>query len=445
MIARDEILRLLESRDYAALKGRLEELHPSDVVSLLDELDKDTRAFVFRLLSKDAAVAVFEMFDAEEKEELLRSLTNERIAMLLNEMSPDDRTALFEELPAKVVKKYLSLLSESEREVANMLLGYGEETAGRLMTTDYVDLKENYTVARALEHIRRTAPGKETIYYCYVIDASRVLVGLVSLRELILAPPDALISDIMNREVVSVTTDTDREEVARIVSQYDLLAVPVVDREHRLVGIITVDDVMDVIQEESTEDIHLMGGVGSDLEDYFGMGPWRKALKRLGWLVALIILEGFSSNILKTYEHSLETVVALAFFVPMLLGTGGNAGTQSATLVIRGIATGALADRETLKILGRELAAGAVIGCLLGVFATVRALLLHSDLRVGLVVGTGVAAVVTLSSMIGALLPLAAKRLRLDPAVMAGPFITTAVDILGLVTYFEIAKLVFGI
>lgn len=442
MITLEEILTLLKSRDYASLKARLEELHPSDVVSLLTQLDRETMAFVFRLLSKDAAVAVFEMFDKEQKEQLLRSLANERIAMLLNEMSPDDRTALFEELPAKVVKRYLALLSEPEREIANMLLGYGEETAGRLMTTDFVDLKETYTVAKALEHIRKTAPDKETIYYCYVIDSSRVLVGLVSLRELILAPPDALIADIMNREVISVTTDTDQEEVARIVSEYDFLAVPVVDREHRLVGIITVDDIVDVMQDESTEDIHLMGGVSDVGGEYFRAGILDSIKRRVGWLILLIVIEGFSGSVLKAYSGLLQAVVALSFFVPMLVDTGGNAGTQSATLVIRGLATGRVDERSALRVISTELVTGAILGAAMGVLGALRAVLLRTDIAVGIAVGVALAAVVTISSTVGALLPFVARRLKVDPAVMAGPFVTTVVDVFGLVVYLEIAKLI---
>lgn len=442
MITLEEILTLLNSRDYSSLKARLEELHPSDVVLLLTQLDRETMAFVFRLLSKDAAVAVFEMFDREEKEELLRSLANERIAMILNEMSPDDRTALFEELPAKVVKRYLALLSEPEREIANKLLGYEEETAGRLMTTDFVDLKETYTVAKALEHIRKTAPDKETIYYCYVIDSSRVLVGLVSLRELILAPPDALIADIMNREVVSVTTDTDQEEVARIVSEYDFLAVPVVDREHRLVGIITVDDIVDVVQDESTEDIHLMGGVSDAGGEYFHAGILDSIKRRVGWLILLIVIEGFSGSVLKAYSGLLQAVVALSFFVPMLVDTGGNAGTQSATLVIRGLATGSIDERSAFRVVSTELATGVILGAAMGVLGVLRAVLLRTDIAVGASVGVALAAVVTLSSTVGALLPFVARRLKLDPAVMAGPFVTTVVDVFGLVAYLEIAKLV---
>lgn len=442
MITLEEILTLLKSRDYASLKARLEELHPSDVVSLLTQLDRETMAFVFRLLSKDAAVAVFEMFDKEQKEQLLRSLANERIAMLLNEMSPDDRTALFEELPAKVVKRYLALLSEPEREIANMLLGYGEETAGRLMTTDFVDLKETYTVAKALEHIRKTAPDKETIYYCYVIDSSRVLVGLVSLRELILAPPDALIADIMNREVISVTTDTDQEEVARIVSEYDFLAVPVVDREHRLVGIITVDDIVDVMQDESTEDIHLMGGVSDVGGEYFRAGILDSIKRRVGWLILLIVIEGFSGSVLKAYSGLLQAVVALSFFVPMLVDTGGNAGTQSATLVIRGLATGRVDEPSALRVISTELVTGAILGAAMGVLGALRAVLLRTDIAVGIAVGVALAAVVTISSTVGALLPFVARRLKVDPAVMAGPFVTTVVDVFGLVVYLEIAKLI---
>lgn len=435
----------LTEKNYIGLKRTLEKHHPSEIARVLEELPPESTGFVFRLLPKDLAIEVFDFMDVERKQVLLHSLSGDMVATLLNEMSPDDRTELFEELPAKVVKKYLSLLSESERHVAHMLLGYKEESAGRLMTTDFVDLKEDQTVDEALAHVRKTATDKETIYHLYVISRDRRLVGGLSLKQLMLAPGDKLVRDIMHPDVVRVSTDTDQEEVARVFEEYGFIAVPVVDREGRLVGIITHDDVLDVVREEDTEDIHIMGGLAAPEEEYFRMSLGHSVRKRVGWLGLLILLESFSSNILKVYSASLETVVALAFFIPMLIDTGGNTGTQSATLVIRGIATGEIELRQGLKVLLRECATGLVLGVLLGAFAYVRAYLTQRDARIGIVVGLSLLVVIIISNIAGAFLPLAAKRLRFDPAVMAGPFITTIVDVVGLIVYFEVARLVIGI
>jgi len=435
----------LAKKDYVGLKRTLEKHHPSEIARVLEELQPGPTGLVFRLLPKDLAVEVFDFMDVDGKQVLLRSLSGDMVATLLNEMSPDDRTELFEELPAKVVKKYLSLLSEKERHVANMLLGYKEESAGRLMTTDFVDLKETQTVDEALAHVRKTAPDKETIYHLYVISRDRRLVGELSLKDLMLAPGDRLVREIMHPEVVRVSTDTDQEEVARIFEDYGFIAVPVLDSEDRLVGIITHDDILDVVRDEDTEDIHIMAGLGAPEEEYFRMNLLDNVKKRVGWLAFLILLESFSSNILKVYSASIEAVVALAFFIPTLIDTGGNTGTQSATLVIRGIATGEITLGQGLRVLVRECGTGLVLGLLLGVFAYARAYLTQADVRVAFVVGLALFVVIVVSNVVGALLPFAAKHLGADPAVMAGPFITTIVDIVGLIVYFEIARLVLGI
>lgn len=441
----DQVKMLLEERNHIELKRTIEKRHPSEIARVLEELAPETVGFVFRLLPKDRAIEVFDFMDVDKKQVLLYSLSGDMVATLLNEMSPDDRTELFEELPAKVVKKYLSLLSESERHLANMLLGYKEKSAGRLMTTDFVDLKEDQTVDDALNHVRKTAPDKETIYLLYVISKDRRLVGGLSLKELILAPGNKLIHEIMHRNIVSVSTDTDQEEVAHVFEEYDFIAVPVVDKEGRLVGIITHDDVLDIVREEDTEDIHIMAGVSTLEEDYFKMGLLGSVKKRIGWLGLLILLESFSSNIIKLYSSSLESIVALAFFIPMLTDTGGNTGTQSSTLVIRGMATGDIELGEGGKVLLREAATGLILGVLLGIFAYVRSYMTQRDPRIAVVVGLSLFVVIVLSNIVGALLPLVAKRLHLDPAVMAGPLITTIVDIVGLMVYFELAHLAFGI
>ncbi len=431
---------LLLQRNYVGIKRILEKSHPSDIAKVLEDLLPDAAGFVFRLLPKDLAIDVFDFMDVDGKQLLLHSLSSDMISTILNEMSQDDRTELFEELPAKVVKKYLSLLSDRERLVANMLLGYPEDSAGRLMTTAFADLKEHQTVDEALAHVRATAPDKETIYHLYVISKDRKLLGGLSLRGLILAPGSKLIRDIMNPEIKKVSTDTDQEDVARIFEDYDLIVLPVVDREGRLVGIITHDDVLDIVREEDTEDIHLMGGLGAPEETYFSLSIGEDVKRRGGWLALLILLESFSGNILKTYSASLEAVIALTFFIPMLIDTGGNAGTQSSTLITRGLATGEIDRKHGRTILLREIITGAILGIALGTFACVRAYFMQGDPMIGFTVGISLFVVLLVSNLVGALLPLFAMRLKCDPAVMAGPFLTTIVDVVGLIVYFEVAK-----
>ncbi len=441
----ENIYTLLEQKQYLEIKKALEEMHPGDISDIIEELPAHYGGIIYRLLPKNIAVSVFENLDSPAREMLLHSLKSEEVVNILNEMSPDDRTRLFEELPAHVVRKYLTVLSDSERQIAHQLLGYKEYTAGRLMTTDFVELHEVDTVNKALETIRKSAPNKETIYYSYVMTRDRKLTGVISLRKIITSPGDELIGDLMNTTVIAVSTDTPQEEVASIISQYDLLAIPVVDLEERLVGIITHDDIIDVIQEEDTEDIHLMGGVTTTDRSLLELSVWDNIQRRAGWLIALIVFESFSSNILQRYEGALSALVALSFFIPMLIDTGGNAGTQSATVVIRAIATGEIKEKDAWKVLGKEFLSGLILGVVLGAFGGLKAYMSHASPLIGLTVGISLAVVVTLASVTGALLPMIADKLKLDPAVMAGPFITTIVDIVGLMTYFEIAKYILSV
>ncbi|MCK9222577.1 MAG: magnesium transporter [Limnochordia bacterium] len=442
----NQINQLLFERKYEAIRETLQDQHPRQVADLLGVLDQPSKALTFRLLRKDFAIEVFEYMERHERNSLLESMTHQQMADLLNEMAPDDRTDLFEELPAKVAKHYLSLLSPDERKIANQLLGYAEDSAGRLTTTEFVDLKEDQTVQAALDHIRLTAPNKETIYNCYVISNSRKLVGVITLRELILASLQTRVGDLMHTSVISVTTDTDQEVVARIMTDFGLSTVPVVDSENRLVGIITHDDVLEVIREESTEDIHRMGGVTTDVEDYFQQGVMARVGKRLGWLVVLILLQSFTSSIMEEYAFALETVVALAFFIPLLMDTGGNVGTQSATLVIRGLAVGDLENQSIMQVIGTELLAGLIMGAILAAFSFLRSLFISGqDLMLSITIGLSLGIVVLIANLTGILLPFIARKLKMDPAVMAGPFITTIVDVLGLILYFEIARLLLGI
>lgn len=441
----EQIIDILESKQYSDIKPLLEGRHPGDISDIIEELPNHYGGIVFRLLPKDLAIEVFENFDSSFRETLLASLKSEEVIKILNEMSPDDRTRLFEELPASVVRKYLALLNDEERKIANMLLGYQDDSAGRIMTTDFLELHEDFTVKRALEAIRSAAPTKETIYYCYVMSRDRKLTGVVSLRTILLSDPEDKVGDLMTAPVISVTTDTPQEEVAATMAEYDFLAIPVVDLEGRLVGIITHDDIIDVITQEDTEDIHLMGGVTTTDKNLMDLTIWDNIKRRAGWLLVMLVFQSFSTSILESYESALSVAVALSFFIPLLIGTGGNSGTQSSTVVIRAIATGELEPKDYWRAIGRELVAASILGGILGVLGSFRAYVSTGSILIGLTVGISLAVVIAIASVAGTVLPMLADRLKIDPAVMAGPLITTVVDIVGLITYLEVAKYILKI
>jgi magnesium transporter len=360
-------------------------------------------------------------------------------------MSPDDRAKLFDELPAKVVRRLLSQLSLEERRSTALLLGYEEDTAGRIMTPEYISLKENLTVRETLERIRALANTSEVIYYLYVTDTSRHLTGIVSLRDLVIASPETTLGEILTRDVVFVHTDTDQEEVARTIQRYDLLAVPVVDREDRLVGVVTVDDVIDILEQEATEDIYALGGLQSDGDNYFQTNLVTVARRRVVWLFVLLLTNTVTGTIIRSQEALLQQAVTLAAFIPLLTGTGGNVGAQSSTVVIRGLNTEDIKDMGAGKVIFREALAGILLGLVLGIMATVWAYWLQGNLFIAFVVGIALVAIALLASVAGSALPFLFRSLGLDPALMSAPFITTAVDVLGVLIYFNIAKLILGL
>ncbi len=434
-----EIKELLEKKDYRSLKEALPDILPADIVEILKSLEIPDRAMIFRLLPKDTAVEVFSSLETNEQEELLRILTDDSAKEIIASMAPDDRTELFDELPAGIVKRLLSLLPQDQRDLLNIMLNYPENSAGRLMTPEFVDLRANMTISYAISHIRKIAPDKETIYYSYVIDEQRHLIGIVSLRQLLLAPDNYLVENVMHKDVISVKTIDDQEYVAKIIKKYDLLAVPVVDLENRLVGIITVDDIIDVIDEEATEDFHKMAAMQATEESYFRSSFQRLARKRILWLAFLLLADTITQIILQNYTDALK-IASLVVFIPMLIDTGGNAGTQSATLVIRGLATGEINVYHLFKIIFRESFMGIVIGIILGIILLIRNLMIGTDISISIIVCISLILIVVAANLSGALLPLLAKLVKLDPAVMAGPLITTLADILGIFIYFEIAR-----
>ena len=437
---------LLEAGNYDGAKLLLQPVQEVDTAEAIGSLPRTLQALAFRLLPKDEAIVVYEYLDPAVQQTLLERLRSGEVLELVEEMSPDDRVRLFDELPAKVVRRLLAELSPAERRVTAQLLGYEAETAGRLMTTEFIDLKEFHSAAQALAIVRRRARDTETIYALYVTDGSRHLTGILSLRDLVIADPEARIGDEMTREVISVSTDTDQEEVARAIQRYDFLAVPVVDREQRLVGIVTVDDVIDVIEQEATRDLYAAGAVqAGDEDDYFQSNLFTVARRRVVWLLVLLVANSGTAAVIAAMDGVLQQVVVLAAFIPLLIGTGGNVGAQSSTVVIRGLSTQRIQTLGSWAAIWREAVAGALLGLLMMlVVIPWAAYVSGGNWLVAWAAGLSLVGITTLAATAGAALPLLFDRLRLDPALMSAPFIATATDVVGVFIYLQIASWLLG-
>jgi magnesium transporter len=435
-----QLKALLEAGNYDGAKLLLRPVQEVDAAEAIGNLPRTLQALAFRLLPKDEAIAVYEYLPVDVQQTLLERLRSGEVLELVEAMSPDDRVRLFDELPAKVVRRLQAELSPAERRVTAQLLGYEPETAGRLMTTEFIDLKEFHSAEQALEIVRRRSGSTETIYSLYVTDGARKLTGILSLRDLVVAEPEARIGEVMTREVISVSTDTDQEEVARAIQRYDFLAMPVVDREQRLVGIVTVDDVIDVIQQEATRDLYAAGAVqAGDEDDYFRSNLFAIARRRVVWLLVLLVANSGTSAVIASQESVLERLVLLAAFIPLLIGTGGNVGAQSSTVVIRGLSTQRIHQLGLGKAVGREALAGALLGLLLALVVLPWAWLSGGPLVAG-AVAASLLAISTLAATAGASLPLLFDRFNLDPALMSAPFITTIVDVAGVFIYLQTAS-----
>jgi magnesium transporter len=442
----DKVNKLLLEKNYPALKIELENIQAADIAEFLEGLEEKQALLLFRLLSKETAVQVFSYLSVEKQVELCSIVNEKELSDILKDLYFDDKIDLLEEMPANVVKKILRNTSEVERKLINQFLMYPEYSAGSLMTIEFVDLKKEMLVKDALERIRKTALDKETIYTCYVMDEERHLEGIVSLKDLVLSPPDKKVGEIMYADPISVNTHDDQEYIADIFKKYDLLAVPVIDNEHRLVGIITVDDIVDVIEEETTEDFHRMAAVQPIEGEYLDIGVLTLARKRLPWLLVLMVSATFAGYIIRNFEEALKSVIVLAAFIPMLMDTGGNAGAQASTLVIRSIVLGEIEFKDTLKVIWKEIRISLVLGIILASVNFLRLVFLeHQAIPVSLTVSITLLLTVIIAKVIGGSLPLFAKKLKLDPAIMASPLITTIVDTVTLAIYFYLAVLFLGI
>ncbi len=437
---------LLESKQFISLKKELSNMQIADIAEFIDSLDTKIALLIFRLLPKDMAADVFAYMSTDRQTEISMLVNEKELSDILNDLYFDDMIDLLEEMPAYVVKKILQSASETKRKLINQFLQYPEYSAGSLMTIEFADLKKEMTVNDALDRIRKIGVDKETIYTCYVINSHRVLEGIISLKDLVLAPLEKTIEDIMEKDVIYVNTYDDQEEIAEIFKKYDLLSIPVVDREKRLIGIITIDDIFDVIEEEHTEDIHRMGAVEPLEEQYLDAGILHLARKRILWMLILMVSATLTSYIMQTYETTLESVISLAAFIPLLMSTSGNAGAQASTLSIRSIILGEVEFSDIFKVVWKEIRVSIIVGLSLAIVNFLRIIFfghLPSDTYlIAFAVSATMLITIMIAKVIGGVLPILAKKLKLDPAIMAGPLISTINDAITLMVYFTIASII---
>jgi len=436
----ERITDLIENKQYTLLRQELSEMNEADIAALLEELPEEELIKIFRILPKTMAADVFAYLSIETEQLIITALTEREAALIINNLMADDATDLMEEMPASVVKRLLANASSEARRDINHLLRYPEDSAGSIMTVEFVDLKENLTVEEAINRIRKTGIDKETINICYVLDKQRKLLGTVSLRYLLLSGNEETISSIMNENVISLNTMMDQEEVARIFQKYDFTSMPVVDNENRLVGIITVDDVVDIMQEEATEDIEKMAAIVPSDKPYMKMGIIEIWRNRIPWLLLLMISATVTGGIIVYYEEALGTYVVLTAFIPMLMDTGGNAGGQASVTIIRALSLQEIGFKNLGVIIWKEARIALLCGITLAATNFVKLMLFDRvSLTIAFVVCATLALEVLIAKMVGCSLPMFAKKIGFDPAVMASPFITTIVDALSLVIYFQIA------
>ncbi|MBR2779537.1 MAG: magnesium transporter [Firmicutes bacterium] len=448
----EEIIEMIEEKKYGRVRSAMIEYNAVDIAEILEEVNDhlglDMVILIFRMLPKDLSVDVFAYLPEEEQVEIINGITQKEIDHIIEELAFDDMIDLLEELPANLVDKILMKTTREERRLINTFLNYPENSAGSLMTPDYIDLKKTMTVAESLKHIKEAGVDSETIYSCYVIDVvGRSLIGVVSLKALIMAEPDDLVEDLMHTEVMSVSVLTDQEEVSNIFKRYGLLALPVVDREGRLVGIITVDDIFEVIDEEATEDFQKMAGVtGAGDDEYLDMGVLKHVRTRLPWLFILMCSYMITGGIITSFENMLSSCISLVTYMPMLMGTGGNSGSQSSTLIIRGMATDEIDLKDIARVLWKEIRIGVLVGICLSILNFLRIIYIDGEPpMVALTVCGAMMIIVMLAKSAGAMLPMIAKAVHIDPALMAGPVVSSLTDMMSLGIYFLFASMVLGI
>lgn len=449
----EELTELLDRRDMKRLQQRLEDMQEFDVAEFLSEIGDNRMPMVFRLLSKETAAEVFANFDAPEQEQVINSITDSELSGILEELYVDDAVDMMEELPANVVKRVMRTATPETRKLINQYLHYPENSAGSIMTAEFIDLKKYMSVRESIARIRRIGEDKETIYICFVTSADRKLEGIVTVKDLLLAEDDTVIENLMDTNVIFATTTEDQESVAEKISDYDLMAIPVVDLEGRLVGIVTVDDVIDVMEEETTEDFEIMAGMTPSDKPYSRTGTLEMWKNRIPWLMFMMLSATFTSMILTKFEDMLAVQAGLVAFIPMLMGTGGNSGAQASTAVIRSLSLGDTEPKDAFRVMWKEWRVAAICGITLAAVNFVKMLLLdgmllHNDsvtIAVAATVSVSIVFIVMFAKVVGSMLPIIAEKVGVDPAVMANPLISTVTDAVSLLIYINVARLILHI
>lgn len=447
----DELVELLDDKKYTDFMHGLEELNPVDAADFFSELPAKRIPAVFKLLKKDTAAEVFAELESDIQHKIITAMTDREISIIIEELSVDDAVDMLQELPANIVRQILQTATPETRAEINKFLAYPDDSAGSVMTAEYIDLRAEMTCAEAIQHIRITGVDKETVYYAYVTDNRRVLQGIISFKDLLFSEPDTLVADVMSDQIICASTLDDQETVADTISKYDLLALPIVDKEDRLVGIVTVDDALDVITEEATEDIEMMAGMAPTDKPYMKTGVFETWRKRFPWLLIIMISAIFTGMIMAKYENALGTYAILAVFVPMLMNTGGNAGSQASVAIIRALSLDEISMGDIFRIIWKEFRVSLLCGVCISVACFIKTMLVDfkldfawENVEVALIVSVTVICAIVIAKLIGACLPIGAKRIGLDPAVMATPLIATIVDTVTLIVYFAIASKILG-
>jgi len=447
----EQIQELVKSRRIAQLRELLESINSADFPSLFEELNDEDMVVIFRLLPKDKASDVFVELDPDLQEKLINNFTDKELKVVVDDLFMDDTVDLIEEMPSSVVKRILKNIKPSDRKVINELLKFPEDSAGSIMTTEMVELKENMTVDKAFQIIKDTGIDKETIYICYVVDNSRKLIGTVAIKDLLISERDVLIKDILEDNVISVLTTEDQETVAKMFDKYNFMAMPVVDTENRLVGIVTIDDAIDVMQDENTEDFEKMAAMTPTGDTYFKTSVFKHAKNRIVWLLFLMLSSTFTGLLLEKFQAAIAAVPLLVAFIPTIMDTGGNCGSQSSTLIIRGLALDEIKLSDLFKAVWKEIRVSFLIGAVLALVTGLRIFLqydgIHNDqsIKIAFIVGVTLMATAMIAEVMGCVLPMFAKKLKLDPAIMASPLITTVVDLCSMLVFFSIATAVMGL
>ena len=427
----EEIKELIENKKFNELKTKLVDMNSADISEILDELeDKESVIIVFRLLAKEKAGETFSHMESDMREKLINDFTDKELKNILDELFMDDT---------------VRAIPKEDRKIINELLKYPEDSAGSIMTTEFIDLKEDMTAEEALKRVRKIGVDSETIYTCYVLSSERILKGIINIKDILLSKKETKIGTLMETNIISVNTLEDQEDVAKKFDKYDFYALPVVDHENRLVGIITVDDAINVLQDEVEEDFEKMAAITPTEDGYFQTSVFKHAKSRILWLLILMLSSAFTGNILTTYENAFAAVPLLVAFIPMIMGTGGNCGSQSSTLIIRGLATDEIKLKDVFRVLWKEIRVAIVVGIALAIVNTIRIMIQYQNLQLAIVLSITLIATVIVSKVIGCTLPLLAKRLKLDPAIMAAPLITTVVDVCSILVYFQVATHIIGL